>query len=67
MRRIAERNGRLVRVYQPYTVSIRVCSTIGSMSDEGYARSGTNLLLLCLAALIFGAILIMGFHLSALR
>jgi hypothetical protein len=36
------------------------------MSDDEQSRSGTNLLLLCLAALIFGAVIFMGFELTAL-
>jgi hypothetical protein len=36
------------------------------MADDEESRSGANLLLLCLAALIFSAVLLMGFELTAL-
>jgi hypothetical protein len=36
------------------------------MPDDEQGRSGANLLLICLAALIFGAALFMGFELTAL-
>jgi hypothetical protein len=36
------------------------------MSDDEKGRSGTDLVLLCVAALIFGAVLFMGFELTAL-
>jgi hypothetical protein len=36
------------------------------MSDDERDRSAANLLLVCLAALIFGAVLFMGFELTAL-
>jgi len=35
------------------------------MSGDEHERTGANLLLLCLAALIFGAVLFMGFELTA--
>jgi hypothetical protein len=52
--------------YRLFTVTTRVGSTIGSMPDDEKSRSGANLLLLCLAALIFSAVLLMGFELTAL-
>jgi len=36
------------------------------MSEDEQSRAGANLLLLCLAALIFGAVVFMGFELTAL-
>ncbi len=36
------------------------------MSDDEQSGAGANLLLLCLAVLIFGAVLFMGFELTAL-
>jgi len=36
------------------------------MSDDEQGRSGTNLLLLCLAAVIFCAVIFMGFELTGL-
>jgi len=36
------------------------------MSEDEQGHSGANLLLLCLAALIFGAVLFMGFELTGL-
>jgi hypothetical protein len=62
---IAETNDSELCLYGLFTLAIRVCSTIGSMSDDDHGRSGANLLLLCLAALIFSAVVFMGFELTA--
>jgi hypothetical protein len=62
---IAQIDGGPLHIYGWFTLPIRVCSTIGSMSDDEHSRAGANLLLLCLAALIFGAVLFMGFELTA--
>ena len=63
---IAKTNDSPLRLYGLFTLTTRVCSTIGSMSDDEQGRSGANLLLLCLAALIFCAVIFMGFELTAL-
>jgi hypothetical protein len=63
---IAKTNDHPSRIYGLLTVITRVCSTLGSMPDDEQGRSGANLLLICLAALIFGAALFMGFELTAL-
>jgi len=63
---IAKANDRSLQIYGLFTVVIRVCSTVGSMSEDEQGHSGANLLLLCLAALIFGAVLFMGFELTGL-
>ena len=63
---ISKTDDRPFGFYGLFTLITRVRSTISSMSEDEQSRAGANLLLLCLAALIFGAVVLMGFELTAL-
>jgi hypothetical protein len=62
---IGQINGGSHRLDAPFTLTIRLCSTLGSMTDDKRSHRGADLLLVCLAVLIFSAVVFMGFQITA--
>jgi hypothetical protein len=62
---IAKTNDRASHLYEPFTLIIPICSTVGGMSEDEQGRSGVQLFLFCLAAVIFSAVLFISFQLTA--